>query len=100
MLEKQSLWCGLGYWDLNPKNLTEYPTLGIMFEVTDKCNKKAEIITSMQKVITDKGDEWVAHNLVTHSNWSAISYKKNLQSFLSTENQIAEIKQFFCRFYW
>ncbi|MEA5578321.1 PD-(D/E)XK nuclease family protein [Anabaena sp. UHCC 0451] len=92
---KWGLWCGLGYWDLNPKNLTEYPSLGIVLEVAPYFEKRPEIITSMQKVITDKPDEWFPMNLVTYPEWSAIIYKKSLQSFLSSENQLVEIKKFF-----
>ncbi|MEH2340511.1 MAG: PD-(D/E)XK nuclease family protein [Nostoc sp.] len=49
-----NLWCGLGYFNLNPDTLTEYPYLGIFLEVSASFGERPKIIESMQKVINDK----------------------------------------------
>ncbi|MDZ8186491.1 MAG: hypothetical protein RMX96_16785 [Nostoc sp. ChiSLP02] len=89
------LWCGLGYFDLNPNNLTDYPYLGIFFQVSHKFGERPKIIESMQKVINDKPNIWTPSNLTVMPAWSGIFYRKSLQEFLSEENQLSAIKLFF-----
>lgn len=90
-----NFWCGLGYFNLNSTNLTDYPYLGIYLEVSSGFDKKHKIIESMQKVINDKPNTWIPVNLSITSTWSGIFYRKSLQSFLSTDNQLSDIKNFF-----
>ncbi|MEH2114835.1 PD-(D/E)XK nuclease family protein [Nostoc sp.] len=89
------LWCGLGYFDLNPINLTDYPYLGIFLQVSHRFGQRAKIIESMQKIINDKPNTWTPVNLKVLPAWSGIFYRKSLQDFLSEENHVSAIKLFF-----
>lgn len=87
-------WCGLGYFDLDPINLNDYPSLGICLEV-ESYSKNNKLLESIQKVIKDKPDEWFPLYLQEYPAVPAIIYKKSLQSFLVEEDQLFAIKQFF-----
>ncbi|MEH2261172.1 PD-(D/E)XK nuclease family protein [Nostoc sp.] len=89
------LWCGLGYFGLNPSNLTDYPYLGIFLQVSHKFGQRSKIIESMQKIINDKPNLWTPSNLKVLPAWSGIFYRKSLQDFLSEENHVSAIKLFF-----
>ncbi|MFW9261557.1 PD-(D/E)XK nuclease family protein [Nostoc sp. CALU 546] len=89
------LWCGLGYFDLNPINLTDYPYLGIFLQVSHRFGQRTKIIESMQKIINDKPNIWTPVNLKVLPAWSGIFYRKSLQEFLSEKDQISTIKLFF-----
>ncbi|MFN6516514.1 MAG: PD-(D/E)XK nuclease family protein [Nostoc sp. CreGUA01] len=90
-----NFWCGLGYFNLNPDNLTEYPYLGICLEVSPGFEKRPKIIESMQKVINQKPDIWTPVDLTILPVWSGIFYRKSLREFLSEENHVSAIKLFF-----
>ncbi|MEH1997401.1 MAG: PD-(D/E)XK nuclease family protein [Nostoc sp.] len=94
-IKRWAFWCGLGYFDLNPSNLTDYPYLGIFLQVSPNFGERPKIIESMQKVINDKPNIWTPANLTILPAWSAIFYQKSLQEFLSEENHISAIKLFF-----
>ncbi|MBN3957615.1 PD-(D/E)XK nuclease family protein [Nostoc sp. NMS8] len=89
------LWCGLGYFDLNPNNLTDYPYLGIFLQVSHRFGQRPKIIESMQKIINDKPNLWTPSNLKVLPAWSGIFYRKSLKDFLSEENHVSAIKLFF-----
>ncbi len=90
-----NLWCGLGYFNLNPDTLTEYPYLGIFLEVSTTFPERPKIIESMQKVINDKPNIWTPADLTILPGCSAIFYRKSLQEFLSEKDQLSAIKLFF-----
>ncbi|NEU77947.1 PD-(D/E)XK nuclease family protein [Nostoc sp. UIC 10630] len=87
--------CGVGYFGLNPSNLTDYPYLGIFLQVSHRFAQRPKIIESMQKVINDKPNIWTPVNLTILPAWSAIFYQKSLQEFLSEKDQLSAIKLFF-----
>ncbi len=89
------LWCGLGYFGLNPSNLTDYPYLGIFLQVSHRFGQRPKIIESMQKIINDKPNLWTPSNLKVLPAWSGIFYRKSLQEFLSEKDQLSAIKLFF-----
>ncbi len=89
------LWCGLGYFNLNPSNLTDYPYLGIFLQVSHRFGQRPKIIESMQKIINNKPNLWTPSNLKVLPAWSGIFYRKSLQDFLSEENHVSAIKLFF-----
>ena len=88
-------WCGLGYFYLNPSNLTDYPYLGIFLQVSPTFGQRPKIIESMQQVINNKPNIWTPVNLKVLPAWSGIFYRKSLQEFLSQENHLSAIKLFF-----
>ncbi|MEH1941940.1 MAG: PD-(D/E)XK nuclease family protein [Nostoc sp.] len=92
---KWDLCCGVGYFNLNPENLTDYPYIGIFLQVSHKFVERPKIIKSMQKVINDKPNIWTPANLTILPAWSAIFYQKSLKEFLSEKDQLSAIKLFF-----
>ncbi|WP_341525180.1 PD-(D/E)XK nuclease family protein [Nostoc sp. UHCC 0302] len=90
-----NFWCGLGYFDLNPTNLNDYPYLGILLEVSPGFVERPKIIAAMQKVVNDKPDIWTPLDLTVIPAWSAIFYRKSVQEFLSEKDQLSVIKSFF-----
>ncbi|TVP64993.1 MAG: hypothetical protein EA343_04220 [Nodularia sp. (in: Bacteria)] len=90
-----NFWCGLGYFNLNPDNLTEYPNLGICLGVSDKFKERLKFIQTMQEIVKKYPDKWTPHNLTIAPAWSSISYRKSLTDFLSQEDQLSVIKSFF-----
>ncbi|MEH2232563.1 MAG: PD-(D/E)XK nuclease family protein [Nostoc sp.] len=90
-----NFWCGLGYFNLNPDNFTEYPYLGICLEVSSTFVERPKIIKYMQKLINDKPNIWTPVDLTILPAWSAIFYRKSLQEFLSEKDHISAIKLFF-----
>ncbi|BAY38368.1 hypothetical protein NIES2111_27150 [Nostoc sp. NIES-2111] len=89
------LWCGLGYFSLNPESLTEYPYIGIILEVSPSFAKREKIIEFMRTVVNQKPDLWVGYELYNPSAWSYIAYRKSLREFLSQEDHLHSIKAFF-----
>ncbi|MEH2164988.1 MAG: PD-(D/E)XK nuclease family protein [Nostoc sp.] len=92
-----NFWCGLGFFNLNPDSFTEYPCLGIFLEVSPTFGERPKIIKSMHNVVSKKPDIWTPENLTILPDWSAIFYRKSLQEFLSQENQLSAIKDFFLK---
>jgi len=92
-----NFWCGLGYFNLNPDSLTEYPYLGICLEVSPAFETRPKIIESMKKVINDHPDIWTSENLTILPAWSAIFYRQSFQDFLSKKDQVSAIKDFFLK---
>jgi hypothetical protein len=90
-----NFWCGLGYFNLNPDSLTEYPYLGICLQVSPTFVERPKIIKSMQNVVNDKPDIWTSNNLTVTPAWSSIFYRKNLQELLSEKDQLSATKLFF-----
>ncbi|MBC1278049.1 PD-(D/E)XK nuclease family protein [Nostoc sp. UCD121] len=96
-IKRWAFWCGLGYFDLNPTNLTDYPYLGIFLQVSPNFPERPKIIESMHKVINDKPNIWTPENLTILPAWSAIFYRKSLQEFLSEKDQLCAVKDFFLK---
>ncbi|MFN6535200.1 MAG: PD-(D/E)XK nuclease family protein [Nostoc sp. EkiNYC01] len=92
-----NFWCGLGYFNLNPDSLTEYPYLGICLEVSPSFVERPKIIQSMQKVINAHPDIWTPEDLTILPAWSAIFYRQSFQEFLSEKDQLSAIKDFFLK---
>jgi PD-(D/E)XK nuclease superfamily len=91
-----NFWCGLGYFELNPDSLTKYPYLGIRLEVSPTFLKRPGIIVDMEKIVNEPSTKWTSCNLNLTKDWSSIFYGKSLQEFLSEENHVGLIKEYFC----
>jgi hypothetical protein len=85
-------WCGLGFM-LKTSSLTDYPTVRLMLEVAPSSNRRTEIIEAMKGIC--KQYNWQGYGLNDPKAWSSIAREKSLQDFLSEEDHIAAIKQFF-----
>ncbi|MEO2082278.1 MAG: PD-(D/E)XK nuclease family protein [Leeuwenhoekiella sp.] len=87
------LWCGLGYW-MNSDNEKDYPELNIVIEIGPKSIKRKEVVDIFKSILKEYKD-WTGYDLSDPSQHSGIAFSSSLQTFLSKENQIEEIKQFF-----
>jgi hypothetical protein len=85
-------WCGLGFM-LRTSSLSDYPTVRLMLEVAPSSNRRAEIIEAMKDIC--KQYSWKGDGLNDTRAWSSIFREKSLQNFLSEEDHIAAIEQFF-----
>jgi PD-(D/E)XK nuclease superfamily len=85
-------WCGLGF-ALNTSNPTDYPTVILMLEVEPSSPHRAEIIKVMKDI--SRQSDWQEYNLGNSTAWAGIFLEKSLQDFLSSEDHIAAIQEFF-----
>ncbi|MBD2450849.1 PD-(D/E)XK nuclease family protein [Nostoc sp. FACHB-152] len=90
-----NFYCGLGYFSLNPDDLTSYPNIGICLEVSPTFINRERIIKGMKDIVNNKPEIWTPRNLTVTPAWSGIVYRKSLQEFLSYEDQLGSIKKFF-----
>jgi PD-(D/E)XK nuclease superfamily len=88
-------WCGIGFL-LNTSSSTDYPTVCLVLEVDPKSARQAEIIKAM-KAICKENSDWKGYDLDNSKAWSRIVLGRSLQSFLSEEDHIATIKEFFLK---
>jgi hypothetical protein len=85
-------WCGLGFL-LKTSNLADYPTVRLMLEVDPNSQHRAEIIHAMKDICNQFG--WQGYGLNESKVWSGIVREKSLRDFLSQEDHIAAIEEFF-----
>lgn len=86
-------WVGLGYW-FNSKNPKPYPELGVIIEVPPKISQRPAIIGAFKK-ISSESESWAGVHMDDPSAWTSIRKMRSLQSFLSSENHINDIKEYF-----
>ncbi len=85
-------WCGLGF-TLKTSSLTDYPTVCLILEVNPTSSRRAEIIEAMKDICKQYG--WKGYELDTANSWAKIVREKSLQNFLSGEDHISAVKNFF-----
>jgi hypothetical protein len=85
-------WCGLGFL-LKTSNLADYPTVRLMLEVDPNSPRRAEIIDAMKDICSQFG--WQEYRLNEPKTWSGIVREKSLRDFLSQEDHIVAIEEFF-----
>jgi PD-(D/E)XK nuclease superfamily len=88
-------WCGLGFL-LNTSSLTDYPTVCLVLEVDPNSSHQAEIIKAM-KAICQENPDWKGYDLDNLKAWSRIVLGRSLQSFISEEDHVFAIQEFFMR---
>jgi hypothetical protein len=86
------LWCGLGFM-LNKSNPTDYPTVILMLEVDPSSEKQTEIIQVMKDILQES--DWQGYNLGDSRAWTGIYLEKSLQNFLSKQDHLVAIQEFF-----
>lgn len=72
----------------------EYPLVSILFEVNPKCPNRAAIITAM-KAFIETNEGWESDDLDDNTAWANIHYDKSLLDFLSDDDHIDAIQDFF-----
>jgi len=85
-------WCGLGFI-LKTSNLTDYPTVRLVLQVDPTSPRRPEIIKAMKSICDQNG--WKEYGLNNAKAWSSIVREKSLQDFLSEEDHISAIRDFF-----
>lgn len=85
-------WCGLGFM-LKTSSLTDYPTVRLMLEVDPNSKCRVEIIEAMKDICEQYN--WQGSGLDDTKVWSSIFREESLQRFLSKEDHVAAIQQFF-----
>lgn len=85
-------WCGLGFI-LETSQLTDYPIVRIMLEVDPHSQRRTEIIEAMKDICGQY--RWKGYNLDSPKDWAGIVREKSLQDFLSEEDHVMAIKNFF-----
>src|SRR6478672_8317878 len=91
--KKRAWWCGLGFHDLITSNITDYPTVRLMLEVPPNSDCRAEIIPAMNDISSQLG--WQGYGLNEQRAWSGIILEKSLRDFLSQEDHVTAIEEFF-----
>jgi hypothetical protein len=86
-------WCGLGFM-LNTSSSTDYPTVFLMLEVDPRSPRRDAIIKEMKNISSNQS-KWKGYDLDNSKAWSKIVLGRSLQSFLSEEDHIVAIKEFF-----
>lgn len=91
----EKMWIGLGYW-MNSMTDEDYPEIGVVIEVAPNSDKRDSIINSFLSIVEQFSD-WKGYNLNSPMNWAGVYTKSSLQSFLSSEDHINEIKGSFIK---
>jgi len=83
----------LGYW-MNSDSEKDYPEVGIEIEI----NPNAEVNSTIRdtfKDISGKYELWEGFGVNDPKKWATVYRKKSLQGFLSEEDQVGSIKDYF-----
>lgn len=85
-------WCGLGFI-LKTSHLTDYPIVRLVLEVDPNSQRRAEIIEAMKDICEQYG--WRGYDLDNPKGWARIVRERSLQDFLSEEDHVVAVKNFF-----
>ncbi|MEO0536636.1 MAG: PD-(D/E)XK nuclease family protein [Cyanobacteria bacterium P01_A01_bin.123] len=94
-LNKRSFWPGIGFFGMTSNAQLEYPNLGVFLQIDPGCQFRDSILKGMIDIANDKSNAWKGFGLNNASSWPNISYTKNLQEFLSEDDQVFSIQRFF-----
>ena len=73
----------------------EHPNLGIFLQVDPGCTFRDSILSRMIDIVNNSSNSWKGFGLNNASPWPNIYYTKNLQEFLSEDDQLSSIQDFF-----
>jgi len=91
--QKNEAWIGLGYWMNSFNDSREYPELKFVIEVSPKSPQYDNIATIMEKICGES--EWTGYNFERPKSWKGMYLKKSLRDFMSDENHITSIQEYF-----
>ena len=83
---------GLGY-DLNVANVTDYPRVRLLLSVSPNAKHRTVILNAMQEISQKHG--WLQQNFDDPDEWARIIRQKSLRDFLSKEDHVWEIEEYF-----
>ncbi|NJN96454.1 MAG: PD-(D/E)XK nuclease family protein [Anaerolineales bacterium] len=91
----QDWWCGLGYHldqNLHAAGIPGYPpTISLILEVSPTSRKRQAIIKAMEEIAKRPG--WRGYHL-DELSWSGVIFERDIQDFLSEEDQIVVISSY------
>ncbi|WP_008311369.1 PD-(D/E)XK nuclease family protein [Leptolyngbya sp. PCC 6406] len=70
-----------------------YPSVQLVLQVEPKSPKRQEIINGLRQIANDSS--WHSYNLDASSTWSGITLQRSLREFLSMEDHVSAIEDFF-----
>lgn len=91
-IENGKWWVGLGFF-LNTSNVTDYPRVCLLIEVASNSRHRAEIVDAMKDICSQF--RWQAYHLDNSPEWPRIVRQKSLREFLSQDDHVAAIQEFF-----
>lgn len=91
--KNDEFWIGMGYW-IEDSNITNYPKVGIVMEVSPNATHRNEIITAMTEIVKTDPEKWHSYHLTERRAWSSIIQYKRLDEFISETDHIEVIKTY------
>lgn len=84
--------CFVGFFT-KPVDSSGYPTVRLLLQVDPKSPKRQEIINEFRQI--SNNSDWNPYDLDTPNAWSYIALEKSLRDFLSLEDHVFAIEEFF-----
>lgn len=84
--------CFIGFFT-RPVDSSGYPTVRLVLEVDPKSSKRQEIINEFRQI--SNNSDWNPYNLDTPNAWSSIALEKSLRDFISLDDHVFAIEEFF-----
>ncbi|MGB3311063.1 MAG: PD-(D/E)XK nuclease family protein [Nodosilinea sp.] len=84
--------CFIGFF-MKSSIPSDYPTIRLVLEVAPNSPKRKEIIEEMRKISNQFN--WKSNSLDVPGSWASISLDKSLKDFISLDDHVYEIEEFF-----
>jgi hypothetical protein len=88
------MWIGLGYW-IDPSIMSNYPDMGVIIEIDPKSDIRDEVLKAMSEIAHSHPDKWRTYNVNQTKAWAGITQRKPLHYFMSGEDHVALVKEYF-----
>jgi len=85
-------WCFMGFF-INSTDSSGYPTVRLVLEVDPKSPKRQGIIHEFRQISNNSA--WNPYYLDTPNTWSHIALEKSLRDFVSLDDHVFAIEEFF-----
>ncbi|MBL0385902.1 PD-(D/E)XK nuclease family protein [Tumebacillus sp. ITR2] len=89
--DSYKLWVGCGFYFTKQ----DFPNVCVMIEVAPNAQDRNKVIDAMIEFCNDN-PTWTGHDLDVPRSWASIRYEKPLSEFLTQEDQVSAIQDFFC----
>ena len=92
--QNQGMWIGLGYW-IDPSIMSNYPDIGVIIEIDPKSDIRDEVLKAMSEIAHSNPGKWRTYNVNETKAWAGITQRKPLHYFMSGEDHVALVKEYF-----
>ncbi len=92
--QNQGMWIGLGYW-IDPSIMSNYPDIGVIIEIDPRSDIRDEVLKAMSEIAHSNPDKWRTYNVNETKAWAGITQRKPLHYFMSGEDHVALVKEYF-----